>query len=247
MPEITAGKYLVQAGWDDAPHLDEKTKKELWDATPPHLREARAKGIPALGSGAIYPVPKDEAAVAPFSIPAYWPRGYALDVGWRRTAALWMAWDRDNDCLYAYSEYYAGQKEATLHAAAIKARGAWINGCIDPAARSRSQRDGERLIDDYTGAGLRLIPADNAVEAGLSQVWERLSTGRLKIFTTLSNFWWEYGLYRRDEDGKVVKENDHLMDALRYIILNYHRFFTTQPVQRAPGVTIHAADSTAGY
>ena len=34
MPEITASKYLVEISWDDVPHLDEKTKRELLESTP---------------------------------------------------------------------------------------------------------------------------------------------------------------------------------------------------------------------
>lgn len=34
------------------------------------------------------------------------------------------------------------------------------------------------------------------------------------------NFLKEYRLYRRDENGKIMKENDHLMDAMRYYIVS---------------------------
>ena len=74
MPEITDSKYLVTAGWDDAPHLDPKAKEELLSSIPPYLRDARSKGIPSLGSGAIYPISEDEISVPYFDIPVYWPR-----------------------------------------------------------------------------------------------------------------------------------------------------------------------------
>ncbi len=87
MPEISASKYLVNASWKDVPHIDEKTQAELLAATPPYLRDARSKGEPSLGAGAIYPVELSEVLVDPFQIPPHWPRCYALDVGWNRTAA----------------------------------------------------------------------------------------------------------------------------------------------------------------
>jgi hypothetical protein len=40
----------------------------------------------------------------------------------------------------------------------------------------------------------------------------------LKIFETLPRIQREYTLYRRDLNGKVIKENDHLLDALRYAL-----------------------------
>jgi hypothetical protein len=44
-----------------------------------------------------------------------------------------------------------------------------------------------------------------------------LSIGRTKVFSTLQNFFAEYRLYRRDENGKIVKKKDHLMDCMRYL------------------------------
>lgn len=214
MPEITSSRYLVTADWDDVPHLDAAAKAELLSSFAPHQRDARTKGIPALGSGAIYPVPWEDITVAPFQIPDYWPKAFALDVGWNKTACLWGAWDQGSSILYVYSEHYKGQDVPLIHAEAIKARGAWIPGVIDPAAQGRSQRDGEQLIADYRKYGLNVKPADNAVEAGIYEVWGLLTTGRLKIFSILGNFKDEYRMYRRDEKGKIVKKNDHLMDCL---------------------------------
>ena len=220
MPEISESKYLVNASWDDVPHLDEKTKAELLAATPPHLRDARTKGEPSLGAGAIYPVELSEVLVDPFQIPAHWPRCYALDVGWNRTAALWGAIDRQADCWYMFTEHYRGQAEPSIHATAIRARGEWIPGLIDPAARGRSQEDGAQLIVTYRDLGLQLTESANALEAGIYDVWMRLSTGRLKVFNTLMNWQAEYRLYRRDEKGKIIDEFNHLMDTTRYIILS---------------------------
>jgi hypothetical protein len=67
---------------------------------------------------------------------------------------------------------------------------------------------------------LRLQPANNAVEAGIYEVWTRLSTGRLKVFSTLANWLAEYRIYRRNEKGAVIKEGDHLMDATRYLCMS---------------------------
>ncbi len=64
--------------------------------------------------------------------------------------------------------------------------------------------------------GLTLTLADNSVEAGIYRVWSRLSTGRLKVFRTCQNFFSEYRIYRRDEKGKIIKQDDHLVDVLRY-------------------------------
>lgn len=222
-------KGVVIAGWDDVPHLNAQDKADLLKATPPYLRDARSKGIPRLGAGAIYPIEESEITVEPFKIPRHYPRAYALDVGWNRTAALWGAFDREPDTWYLYAEHYRGQAEPSVHAAAVRARGDWIPGVIDPAARGRSQKDGKQLLVQYEDLGLELTPADNSLEAGIADCFERLSTSRIKVFKTLRNFLAEYRLYRRDEQGRIVTGPDHLMDDMRYLVRSGPQVMTTEP------------------
>jgi phage terminase large subunit-like protein len=214
----TGTKFIVMCTWDDVPHLTPKMRRsELWASIPPYQRDARSKGIPQLGSGAIYPVPESDLLCDAFQIPIHWPRGYGMDVGWNFTAAVWGAHDRENDVLYVNHAYKRSQAEPSVHAHGIKAAGDWLPGFIDPASRGRGQKDGSQLFTDYCQLGLKLSLADNGVESGLYSVWNRMSTGRLKVFRTLSGWLEEFRLYRRDQFGKVVKENDHLMDATRYL------------------------------
>lgn len=210
-------KFVCTATWDDVLHLDAATKLELWNSIPIHERDARSKGIPTIGVGKIYPFPLEEMLVDPFELPKHWVKGYALDVGWNKTAALWGALDRDADTLYLYSEHYQGMGEPAVHASAIKARGE-MTGYIDPASQGGSQADGEKLIQLYRNEGLKLAIADNAKEAGIFDVYQRMTSGRIKIFRTLVNLQKEIPLYHRDGNGAIVKKNDHLMDCMRYLV-----------------------------
>jgi len=217
--EVGEGKFSVNATWDDAPHLSDADKKMLWASIPPYQREARSKGMPSLGSGVIYPVPESTYVIEPIQIPKHWKKMYGLDVGWKRTAAVWLAIDPDTNLIYVYSEHYMGEAEPSVHAAAIRARGEWIPGVIDSAANGRTQTDGENLMQMYKDLGLKIQNADKAVESGIYTVWQLLSQGQIKVFSTCTNFMNEIRLYRRDEKGKIVKENDHLMDSWRYAIM----------------------------
>lgn len=232
----TGSKYVVNAGWDDVPHLSDEAKIELKSAIPPWQLDARTRGIPALGAGAIYPVPEEDYLVDDFEIPKHWRRAYGLDVGWNRTAAVWGAYDPETDVWTLYNEHYRGQAEPSIHAAAIHARGDWIPGVIDPAARGRAQKDGTQLLLDYQELlGYdKLTAAANAVEAGIYQVWERLSTGRLKVCRSLSNWRKEARLYRRDDKGRIVKKDDHLMDCTRYLMLSGADVALPVPVSKEP-------------
>ncbi len=227
---IEGRRFVVQAGWDDAPHLSEAEKEDLYNRLPPHQRDARSKGIPTLGAGAIYPVDESKLLVDPFEIPKHWRRAYGMDVGWNWTAAIWGAHDLDNDRLYLYEEYLRSEGEPSLHAAAVTKCGSWIPGVIDPAANGRSPVDGRRLLEMYRALGLDIETADNSVEAGIYEVWTRMVSGRLKVFKSLGNWHREFRKYHRDDKGRIVKSDDHLMDAKRYLVMSGLSRAKCQPV-----------------
>jgi hypothetical protein len=239
-------KAVVTAGWDDVPHLTEDAKKALLESIPPFQRDARSKGIPQLGAGAIYPIPESDILVDDFKIPEHWPQAFGMDVGWNRTAAVWAAWNRETDTVYLFNEHYRGQAEPSIHTQSIRARGEWVPGVIDPASRGRNQKDGQQLIQQYKDLGLDLEFAFNGVESGLYEVWQRLSTGRLKVFRSLSNWLTEYRLYRRDEKGQVVKSNDHIMDATRYLIMSGLERAITKPKPIEPDHEEYYSGGTSG-
>ena len=223
-------KKLITATWDDAPHLSSQAKAELYKSIPPHEREARTEGRPMLGSGAVYPVAEADVVISDFEIPDHFPRAYGMDVGWSKTAATWGAWDRDNDVAYITGEHYRGQAEPLIHADAIKARGSWIPGYIDPAANGRSQVDGQQLMQIYLKLGLHIRNAENAREAGIYTVWTRLSTGKLKVFRSCRNWFDEFRIFCRDENGKIMNEQKfHLMASTRYLFLGSMNRWSVKP------------------
>lgn len=217
-------KYLVQASWDDVPHLTAQAKKELWASIPVHQQEARSKGVPELGSGAIYPILSDDFTVPDFKLPRDWRYVYGMDVGWNFTAFVFGAYNPVSDTIYLWHCYKRGQAEPSVHAQAVKGQNnelwPWMNGVVDPASRGRSQIDGRKLINVYQAEGLNIHMADNAVEAGIGGVWGRLATGRLRVFKSMAPWLAEYSNYHRDKNGNVVKVNDHLMDATRYLVMS---------------------------
>lgn len=210
-------KLLVSATWSDVPHLSKAEQEELWASIPPYQRDARAKGIPQLGSGAVYQVPESTIRCEDFEIPKSWPRAFALDAAsFGPTAAVWGALDRESQILYVYSVYKREQAEPAIHAAAVRARGVWIPGVGDVAGVVNS--DGVQFIDIYRELGLDIVLPDKGVESGIQQTWELMSAGRLRVFGSCGQWFDEFRLYRRDEKGKIVKQHDHLMDATRYLV-----------------------------
>lgn len=208
----------------DVDHLTEPERQRILDSYPPHERDARAKGLPQLGSGRIFPVDEAWISVDAFETPPHWPLLGGIDFGWDHpTAAVRIAWDRDADAVYITHCYRVRHATPVVHAAALKAWGvipwAWPrDGLNDTAA-------GENLAQQYGDQGLSMLPdpaafedGGNSVEAGLMQMLDRMQTGRLKVFAHLADWFDEFRLYHR-KDGRVVKEYDDLMAATRYALM----------------------------
>jgi len=220
---VLNNRFYVQASWDDNPHLQDKEKAEIEKALKPHEIEARKHGIPSLGSGLVYPICETGITVAPFDIPKHWARVYGLDFGWTNpTAALFAAIDRDSDVVYLIGEYYVAERTPQQHAHnLIQMNAANMVGVYDPAGEQASQRDGGDLATLYRQSGLKyLTKANNAKEEGVMAVLQRFQSSKLKIFSTLTHTLKELRMYNRDEQGKIKKGNDHLMDCLRYLIMS---------------------------
>lgn len=232
-PETDASKefkWFIQAGWKHVPHLDEEQKRALLATTPPYQVQARTEGEPMLGAGAIYPIAEADITCDLFAIPDTWRKVYGMDVGWNRTAVIWAAEDPGSGVLYLYDEHYQSEGAPVIHAQGIKARGEWIRGVIDPAARGRGQKDGSVLLQDYQDLGLKLETALNAVDTGITEVWTLLVEGRLKVMGAKCQNWIrECRKYHRDEKGKIVKANDHLMDATRYLVVSGRDHLRVKP------------------
>ncbi len=220
----------IQMGIEDAGHIPEEERAQIIEDYPPHEREARARGIPMLGSGLIFPFAQETMEVTPFEIPRFWPMLAGMDFGIQHpTAVVWFAWDRDSDTMYL-TNVYSSPGSSAVHASAIRARGLLVPIAWPHDGEIRSKETGETLANYYrTTHQLNMMPTHAAfsdqsisVERGISEMTNRMETGRWKVFSTANAWFDEVRMYHR-KDGKIVKENDDLIDASRYamMMLNY--------------------------
>ena len=235
-------RYIEKIMWEDLPpHLSEEDKQELLSSYPEHERGARTRGEPGMGEGRVFPYPKDFISVPRFKIPDWWPRAYGLDVGWKHTAAVWIARDPDSNTLYIYDEYYASEKEAPIHAFAIKQRGSWMRGVIDSAAIGSYDADGQNLMRLYQESGLDVIPSkkgNGSVEIDIQRMSQLFASQQLRVFDDLQGYLVEYGLYHRNDKQEIVKKRDHRLDASRYCLKHFDQIadimYENDPVAYKP-------------
>ena len=222
--EKPEGTHVTSMTIEDAEHYNEESRRQIIAGYPEHEREARAKGIPVLGSGRVFPVTEDSLKCDAFAIPKHWVRIAGIDFGWTHpSAVVWLAWDRDADTIYVTDVHRESQKGVIHHAAAIKARPTVPVAWPHDADNETAQANGEALKKQYTDQGVPMLEErsgyedarGNSVEAGVQDLLAYMETGRFKVFRHLEMWFEEFRLYHR-KDGKIVKERDDLMSATRY-------------------------------
>ena len=217
-------RHITNMTIHDVEHYSEDQKRQIIAAYPAHEREARAMGIPMLGSGRIFPVAESVLAEEPMILfPTHWKQIIGMDFGWDHpTAAVRLLYDEQNDVIHVVSAYRQSEMAPLFHAAAIKPWGDWIP-CAWPHDAHQHDKRGDQYYKIYQDLGLNMISehaqfADkrgNSVEAGLMEILQRMQTGRWKVDRTLAQWWEEFRMYHR-KDGEVVKEREDLMAATRY-------------------------------
>lgn len=241
--EESKDRALVTMTIYDVDHYTDEQRETIIAGYPAHEREARSKGIPTLGSGRIFPISEEEISIPAFPIPKHWPRLGGLDFGWDHPAAgAWLAWDRDSDSLYVYDCFRIKETTPMLQSPIINAKGKWIPMAWPHDGLQHEKGTGEQLAEQYRkhdvnmmdnrathppGPGQKEGEGGNSVELGITDLIERMQTGRFKVFSHLKDWFEEFRLYHR-KDGKIVKLRDDLMSATRYASM-MKRFAITEP------------------
>ncbi len=228
------GIWWVGATWDDAPHLQSEDKERLKATYPEHEVQVRTMGLPMMGEGRVFTISEEAIRCKPFEIPSWYAVICGVDFGIDHpAAAVWIAWDRDNDVIYVTDCYKQSGETSVYHAEAIKRRGGWIPVAWPHDGLNREKSGGKQLKDAYADHGLRMLSKSarypklgaepekggaQPVEPIIQEVLERMKTGRLKVFDTLHPWFDEFRSYHR-KDGRLVARNDDVLKATFYAVM----------------------------
>lgn len=223
--------FIKNVTWDEAPHLSDKDKEEMLAKYPEHERLTRSKGIPMRGEGVVFPFPEETISVAPFDIPTFWHEIIGIDFGYDHPAAtVKIAVDPDNDVVYVVAANKERKMDPLAHSEKIKRMGGGLYSGHIPVAwphdgLNTEKGRGEQLIASYREHDLSLLSKSarykNDVGGGQSkersvmEIYERIKTGRFKVFSNLNEWFEEYRNYHR-RDNKITDKRDDLLSATFY-------------------------------
>lgn len=220
--EPSVDRGITSMTIEDAEHIKAEDREKIIAGYAWNERDARAKGIPMLGSGAVFQVPENSIACKAFIPPLHWPKiwGFDFGIGHPFAGAL-LTWDRDADCIYVIATVRMKDKRPIDHAAAVKPYGSDIPIAWPKDGADREAGSGEPLSKLYKAEGLKMLAdfaqwpdGSRSTEAGIQEMGDRMTTGRFKVFDHLTDWWDEFRMYHR-KDGKIVKLMDDLMSATR--------------------------------
>lgn len=218
-------RHLTIMRADEVAHISADDRARLEHSYPAHESAARLRGEPSLGSGRVFPLSHEDIAVTTFQIPNWWPCLGAIDFGWTHpTAAVMIAYDRENDVIYLTRCYRKSKETPAAHAQILSSWGrrlpwAWPHDGLNETAA------GPSLAQQYRDQGLIMLPhaarsssGGRSLEASLLEMFERMTTGRFKVFSHFTEWFEEFRLYHR-RHGRVVAVHDDLLSASRYAVM----------------------------
>lgn len=224
MDDPGKSQKFIQKGWNDAPHLSDDVKEKLLESFPVHQRDMRSKGVPMLGHGRIYDFSEDFITCEPFEIPNHFRVIDGMDFGWDHPQSrVRLVFNPDTDEHYITHSWKESRCTPDVAWGATKS---WAANC--PTAwphdgLNSEKSSGEQQKKAYIDAGFLLtvdratwIDGGNGVEAGIFELRDLMSKGKLKVFSGLRSILDEVLQYHRDDKGKIVKSRDDALDAMRY-------------------------------
>jgi PBSX family phage terminase large subunit len=227
----------------DNPYIDKEELDNEKDHTDADTFAQEYLGEFKKVKGLVYPTfDRNTHVVRPEEVPTDGTRYVGVDFGYTNpTAALYAVVDYDNNW-YIYDEVYQSRLTSQQAVDTIKRRmnDDYFTGIVGDSAAAQE-------IANYAEYGLDVQPfkkTGDSIRTGIRLIQDRLKVqdnNRPKLFVSnnCTNLIWEFETYRYDErkenknePEEPIKENDHALDALRYMFLEFSEPQTYVPPKR---------------
>jgi hypothetical protein len=257
-------RHLIVGDLKEADHLTEQDKKDMEAGYREDEREARVHGGIRMGTGAAFAFNRADITcqIEPRAQPSHscflWGTDLAHSSGptAHPFAAVLLMWNRDTDVVTVCDAFEMRGQLSAAHVERIKGTFAGTAKVAYPKDGSRHDlNSGDTLIEAYRSKGnitrLNVLPEHStfpdgsvSLEACVTAIQERLSTGRLRVQSHLTEFLTQLANYHRDIDGRLVPQDDDMVSAL-FCGIRSLRF--AKPLSETAGVRFEPAQTYDGH
>lgn len=151
--------------------------------------------------------------IAPIPIPLDAEYMAGVDFAYSHACAVIHIY-RFNNTYYIVDEFYK-TKQTDLKIAEYVSSQNFHRVYPDPA-----QPQGIAELERFGVNCYHVDKSSDSVEKGISRIRELLKQTRIKVFNTCLNTITEFETYAEDDKGRIIKEGDDAMDAIRYAIVS---------------------------
>lgn len=221
--------FYTQSGWDDNPFLskDEITKME--QDYPAWELPARKYGQPVFGQGKVFEflisdIITDDIALD--DIPMDWNLIGGIDPS-ATSNGTWGACllaEAPDGTIYIMQEYLTTNKRLDEHGDNIRVMFSFLPGIplvCDPAGGGENYERQSALEYLREEEKLNIIVAEKANQAknhAINKIYLLKRNNKFKICKKCVKTLEEFDQYARDEKNKIIKQNDHIIDACFYAL-----------------------------
>jgi PBSX family phage terminase large subunit len=211
-PELYASMLLNPE--DNREHLPEDYISDILDALPERQRARFRDGAWVKAEGVIYDKFDETMILDPEDMPEHFDRLAAgQDFGLNITnVKIGIA----GETVYVLADYGSYNMTTKSFNGELEARG-WFgkDGIYEDFPVFCDPAGGERIQEITNG-----VKANNSVEAGIDYISAKIERGQFFVSSSCSGVLSEIWDYCRDEEGEIIKMNDHYMDAMRYAVFS---------------------------
>lgn len=209
----------LQFAMTDNPSLSKKTLERYKNMYSGVFYDRYIRGLWVVAEGLVYPMFNNVVPTVPRKYDTYY---IGMDYGILNPTAMLLVGHCDG-VWYVVKEFYHSGRETNQQ----KTDAEYY---VDLKQLARDLTIKRLIVDPSAASFITLVEkehqfkiwdADNTVIEGIQHVAQCIADKKLMVNDCCKRTIQEFGLYRWDEtapEDKVIKENDHAMDALRYVI-----------------------------
>jgi len=221
--------FYTQSGWADNPFLSEEEIRKMEKDYPAWELPARKYGIPVFGQGRVFEFCIDEIItddISVYDIPLEWKNIGGVDPSATSNGtwgACFLTQSPDGH-IYMIRDYLQTNKRLDEHGTNLRVMFNTVPGVpivCDPAGGGENyerQSALEYLRDEEKLNILKAEKANQAKNHAINKIYLLKRQNKFHICKSCVKALEQFDQYARDENNKIIKANDHIIDACFYAL-----------------------------